>query len=121
MHIKSEQVVHYNNNACYTQHTVILRIIGNICVSMVGKIMEIVEKNNAQVCKHNSLSPTKGQYSSTKPNQTCTNSGSLVRSPLPNWSPPLVPFHQLWVYMISKRHSGKADQSTLASGGSEHV
>ena len=24
-------------------------------------------------------------------------------------------------YMVSKKHSGKADQSTLASGGSEHA
>ena len=33
----------------------------------------------------------------------------------------LAPFHQLWIYMVGKKHSGKADQSTLASGGSEHV
>ena len=37
------------------------------------------------------------------------------------WSPPLAPFHQSWVYMVGKKHSGKADQSTLASGGSEHA
>ena len=36
------------------------------------------------------------------------------------WSPPLVPFHQLWIYMVGKKHLGKADQLTLASGGSEH-
>ena len=35
--------------------------------------------------------------------------------------PPFVPFHQSWIYMVGKRHSGKADQSTLASGGSEHA
>ena len=40
---------------------------------------------------------------------------------LPNWNPPLVPFHQLWIHMIGKRHSVKADQSTLASGDSEHA
>ena len=40
---------------------------------------------------------------------------------MPNWSPSLVPFHQLWIYMVRKFHSGEADQSTLASGGSEHA
>ena len=35
-------------------------------------------------------------------------------------SHPLVSFHPLWIYMVSKKHSGKADQLTLASGGSEH-
>ena len=44
-----------------------------------------------------------------------------IRPRLPNWSPPLVPFCQSWIYMVSKNHSVKADQSTLASGGSEHV
>ena len=34
---------------------------------------------------------------------------------------PLVPFHQSWIYIVGKKHSGKADQSTLASGGSEHT
>ena len=33
----------------------------------------------------------------------------------------LAPFHQLWIYMVSKKYSGKVDQSTLASGGSEYV
>ena len=37
-------------------------------------------------------------------------------APLPNWGPPLVPFHQLWIYMVGKKHAGKADQLTLASG-----
>ena len=36
-------------------------------------------------------------------------------------SPPLAPFHQSWVYMVGKEHSRKADQLTLASGGSEHA
>ena len=31
------------------------------------------------------------------------------------------PFHQLWIYMISKKHSGEADQSTLANGDSEYA
>ena len=31
------------------------------------------------------------------------------------------PFHQSWIYMVGKKHFGKADQSTLASGGSEHA
>ena len=35
--------------------------------------------------------------------------------------PPLVPFHPLWVNTVGKKHSGKADQLTLASGGSEHA
>ena len=30
------------------------------------------------------------------------------------------PFHHSWIYMVGKKHSGKADQFTLASGGSEH-
>ena len=48
-------------------------------------------------------------------------SGSHIRSPQPNWKPPLAPFHKLWIYMVDKKHSGKADQSTLVSGGSEHA
>ena len=31
------------------------------------------------------------------------------------------PFHQSWFYMVSKKHSGKADQLTSVRGGSEHV
>ena len=31
----------------------------------------------------------------------------------------MAPFHQLWIYMVGKMHSGKADQWILASGGSE--
>ena len=26
-----------------------------------------------------------------------------------------------WIYMVGKKHSGKTDQLTLASGGSEHA
>ena len=63
----------------------------------------------------------KGQYSTTRPRQTCTDSGSHIRSPQPTWSPPLVPLHQSWIYKVGKKHSGKADQSTLASGGSAHA
>ena len=37
----------------------------------------------------------------------CTDSGSLIRFPLPHWSPLLVPFHQSWIYMVGKKHSGK--------------
>ena len=32
-----------------------------------------------------------------------------------------MPFHQLWIYIVSKKHSGKADQLTLASGGTKHA
>ena len=54
--------------------------------------------------------------------QMYTDSGNHIRSPLPNWSPPLVPFHQSWIYMVGKKHSGKTvDQSTLASGGSDYA
>ena len=28
---------------------------------------------------------------------------------------------QLWIYRVGKKHSRKADQLTLASGGSEHA
>ena len=52
---------------------------------------------------------------------TYTHSWSHIRSPLPTCSPPLVPIHQSWIYMVSIKHSGKADQSTLASGGSKHA
>ena len=58
---------------------------------------------------------TKGQYSTTSLRQTCTDSGSHIRSPQPTWGPPLAPFHQSWIYVVSKKHSGKADQSTLVS------
>ena len=46
---------------------------------------------------------------------------AIARFPQPNWSPSLVPFHQSWIYMVSKKHSGKVNQSTLASKGSEHA
>ena len=62
---------------------------------------------------------------------------SHIRSPQPTWSPALALFHQLWIYMVRKKHSGKADQSwiymvrkkhlgkvdqsTLVSGGTEHA
>ena len=49
------------------------------------------------------------------------DSGSHIRSPQPTWNPPLASFHQSWIYMVGKKHSGKADQSTLASGDSEHA
>ena len=32
----------------------------------------------------------------------CTDSGSDIRSSLPNWSLPLAPFHQSWIYMVEK-------------------
>ena len=46
-----------------------------------------------------------------------------ISAPQPNWSPPLVTFHQSWIYIIqkNKKHSEKADQSTLPSGSSEHA
>ena len=47
---------------------------------------------------------------------------------LPSFLPPMFflygiphPFHHLWIYMVSKKHSGKADQLKLASGGSKHA
>ena len=51
----------------------------------------------------------------------CTDSGSHIRSLLPNCILPLAPFHQSRIYMACKKHFRKADQSTLASGGSEHA
>ena len=45
----------------------------------------------------------------------------IIRSPQPNWSLPLVPFHQQWIYITSKNYSEKADKSTLANGGSENA
>ena len=67
-----------------------------------------------------SIRTHKGLYSSTRPRQTCADSGSDIRSPQPNRSPPLVLFHQSWIYIVGKQHSGEADQLTLAIGGSEH-
>ena len=53
--------------------------------------------------------------------QTYTNSGSHIMSAVPNWSPLLVPFYKLWIYMVGKKHSGKADQLSLASTDSEQT
>ena len=53
--------------------------------------------------------------------QACTDSESSIRSQLPNVSPPLAPFHKSLIYMVSKKHSGKVDQLTLASGSIEHT
>ena len=61
------------------------------------------------------------QYFITRPRQMYADRGSNIRSPLPKWSPPLAPFYQSWICKVSKKHSGKADQLTLADGGSEHV
>ena len=65
--------------------------------------------------------PTKGQYSNIRARQMCTDSGSHISSLLQNWSPPFTPYKQLWIYMVGKKHSGKVDQLTLATGGSEHA
>ena len=46
----------------------------------------------------------------------CTDSGNNIRY----WSPPLVPFDQSQIYMVGKKHSGEANQMTLASEGSEY-
>ena len=56
-----------------------------------------------------------------RPRQTCADIGSNVRSPLPNWSPSFLPFHQSWMYNVRKKHSGEAHQLTLASESSEHA
>ena len=58
-------------------------------------------------CAHN--------YSTTRLRQMYPDSGSHIRSPLPNWNPQLAPVNQLWIDMIIKKQSGKADQSTLVS------
>ena len=47
----------------------------------------------------------KEKYSTTTPTQKYTDSGSHNRSPLLNWSTHLMPFHQLWIYMVGKKHS----------------
>ena len=57
----------------------------------------------------------------TRPRQTCADGRRDIRLPLQNWSFPLVPFHQSCIHMVGKKHSGVADQLTLASGGSEHA
>ena len=82
------------------------------------KKTQIVEFRVAMTCTCTHKGPI---YFTTRPRQTCTDSGSHIRSPQPTWSPPLAPFHQSWIYIVGKKHSGKADQSTLASGGSEHA
>ena len=38
-----------------------------------------------------------------------------ISGPTAKLEPSLAPFHQSWIYMVGKKHSGKADQSTLAS------
>ena len=54
--------------------------------------------------------------------RACTDSGNHIRSPKPNWSPPLHGAISPVVDLHGRqKHSGKADQSTLASGGSEHA
>ena len=44
-----------------------------------------------------------------------------IRSPQAAWGPPFAPFHEWWIYIVSKKYSLKADQSKLVSGGSEHA
>ena len=48
------------------------------------------------ICTH------KGPIFTTRPRETFADSGSDIRSPLPNWSPPLVHFHQSWIYTVRK-------------------
>ena len=67
---------------------------------------QIVEFRVAMTC----TCIQKGQYFTIGPRRTCTDGGSHIRSPLPSWSPPLAPFHQSWIYMVGKKHSGKVDQ-----------
>ena len=67
------------------------------------------------------MAMTKGQYSTTRPRQTCTNNRSHIRYPLPIWSPSLASFHQSWTYRLSKKHSGKTNQLTLANRGSKYA
>ena len=78
---------------------------------------QIVELRAAMMstCTH------KGQYSTIRPKPTYTDGGSHIRSLQSDWSSPLAPFNQSWIYMVDKKHSGKVDQSTLSNGGSEHA
>ena len=82
-----------------------------------SKMTQIVEFRVTMMCTCTHKAPV-FQY---KPRQMCTDGGSHIRSPQPNLSPTLVPFHQSWIYMVCKKYSGKVDQSALASGGSEHA
>ena len=77
---------------------------------------QIVEFSVAMMCTCTHKAPI-FHYKAYR--QMCIDSGSHIRSPQPNWIPPLASFHQSWIYTVGKKHSGKADQSTLASGGSE--
>ena len=43
------------------------------------------------------------RYSNIRPRQTCSDSDSNMRSPQPNCSPSLVPFHHSWIYIVSKK------------------
>ena len=74
----------------------------------------IVEFRVAMMC----TCTHKGQYSTTMSIQTCTDSGSHIRSSLPNWSPPLKPVMDLHG---RQNHYGKAEQLTLPSGSNEHA
>ena len=80
---------------------------------------EVVEFRVTMMCRCIHKCIHKGPIFQHKGLTDATDIGSYIRSPLSNWSPLLVPFHQLWIYMVSKQHSGKADHSALASGGNE--
>ena len=84
-----------------------------------SKRAEVVEFRVVTMCRCIHRCIHKGPIFQHKGLTDATDSGSHIRSTLSNRSPLLVPFHQSWIYMVSKQHSGKADHSTLASGGNE--
>ena len=49
------------------------------------------------------------------------NIGSNIRSLSSIYNLPLAPFHHSWIYMVSKKHTGKSDQLILTSRGSEYA
>ena len=60
----------------------------------------------------------------------CALTVGAISGPTAKLEASLVTFHQLWIYMVGKKYSekadqltfsGKADQLILASGGSEHA
>ena len=60
-----------------------------------------------------------GQYSTTRPRQTCADCGSDIKSPIAKLKPSIGTISPVMDLHGQKKHYGEADQLTLASGGSE--
>ena len=84
-----------------------------------NKMTQIAEFRVAMTC---TCTYTKDQYSITRPRQTsCALTVGAISGPHSHIGPLLCYHFTNRGYMVGKKHSGKADQSTLASGGSENA